>query len=89
MCQEAVRKLCNPSESCHVRKVARLLARPLIHPSAWKGNSTNFAITEFSELRVYGVLGSSAQARSWMSSITVPSSLNGYTTLVPAKDPSE
>src|SRR5215213_7551585 len=29
MCQEAVRKLCNPSESCHVRKVARLLARPL------------------------------------------------------------
>src|ERR687890_428096 len=29
MCQEAVRSLCNPSESCHVRKVARLLARPL------------------------------------------------------------
>src|SRR5829696_3221677 len=29
MCQEAVRKLCNPSESSHVRKVARLLARPL------------------------------------------------------------
>src|SRR5215208_2783007 len=29
MCQEAVRKLRNPSESCHVRKVARLLARPL------------------------------------------------------------
>ena len=29
MCQEAVRRLCNPSESCHVRKVARLLARPL------------------------------------------------------------
>src|SRR5829696_4776743 len=61
----------------------------LIHPSAWKVNSTNFAITEFYELRVYGVLGSSAQARSWMSSITVPSSLNRYTTLVPAKDPSE
>jgi hypothetical protein len=29
MCQEAVRKLCNPSESSHVRKVVRLLARPL------------------------------------------------------------
>ena len=29
MCQEAVRRLCNPSESSHVRKVARLLARPL------------------------------------------------------------
>jgi hypothetical protein len=29
MCQEVVRKLCNPSESRHVRKVARLLARPL------------------------------------------------------------
>jgi hypothetical protein len=29
MCQEAVRRLCNPSASCHVRKVARLLARPL------------------------------------------------------------
>jgi hypothetical protein len=29
MCQEAVRKVCIPSESCHVRKGARLLARPL------------------------------------------------------------
>src|SRR5215210_903456 len=29
MCQEAVRRLCNPSESCHVRKVARLLAQAL------------------------------------------------------------
>jgi tetratricopeptide (TPR) repeat protein len=29
MCQEAVRRLCNASESCHVRKVVRLLARPL------------------------------------------------------------
>src|SRR5215211_6149931 len=29
MCQEAVRRLCNPSESCHVPKVARLLAQPL------------------------------------------------------------
>jgi hypothetical protein len=31
MCQEAVRKLCNPSESCNVRKVARLLAQALRH----------------------------------------------------------
>src|SRR5215212_6152599 len=33
MSQEAVRRLCNPSESCHVRKVASLLAQALIHPS--------------------------------------------------------
>src|SRR5215203_1324086 len=30
MCQEAVRRLCHPSESCHVRKVARLLAQALM-----------------------------------------------------------
>src|SRR5215208_3602162 len=29
MCQEAVRRLINPSEGCHVRKVARLLAQAL------------------------------------------------------------
>ena len=29
MCQGADRRLCNDSESCHVRKVARLSARPL------------------------------------------------------------
>src|SRR5215208_1991318 len=29
MCQEAVRRLCSPSESGYVRKVARLLAQPL------------------------------------------------------------
>jgi hypothetical protein len=29
MCQGAVRRLCNLSERCHVRKVASLLARPL------------------------------------------------------------
>src|SRR5215216_6077701 len=27
--QGAARRLCNPSKGCHVRKVARLLARPL------------------------------------------------------------
>src|SRR5919106_1403248 len=32
MCQEAIRRLCNPSERCHVRKVVRLLARPLSKP---------------------------------------------------------
>src|SRR5829696_5440769 len=30
MCQEAVRRLCSPSESGYVRKVARLLAQPLM-----------------------------------------------------------
>src|SRR5215213_7177848 len=40
MCQEAVRKLCNPSESCHVRKVARLLARPLRETSTLLRRST-------------------------------------------------
>jgi beta-lactamase superfamily II metal-dependent hydrolase len=29
MCQGAFRRLCNLSERCHVRKVTRLLARPL------------------------------------------------------------
>src|SRR5829696_4983330 len=29
MCQGADRRLCNLSQRCHVRKVARLLARPL------------------------------------------------------------
>jgi hypothetical protein len=29
MCQGEIEKLCNASQSCHVRKVARLLARPL------------------------------------------------------------
>src|SRR5215216_1246646 len=29
MWQGAVKRLCNPSESCHVRKVARLLAQAL------------------------------------------------------------
>jgi hypothetical protein len=24
----------------------------VIHPSAWKGNSANFALTEFSEVRI-------------------------------------
>src|SRR5215218_2818236 len=31
MWQGAVKRLCNPSESCHVRKVARLLAQALSH----------------------------------------------------------
>src|SRR5215211_324230 len=34
MCQGAVRKLCNPSERCHVRKVARLLAQALSEAAA-------------------------------------------------------
>src|SRR5215208_4059190 len=42
MCQEAVRKLCNPSESSHVRKVVRLLARPL-RMNPVKGAATSIA----------------------------------------------
>src|SRR5215213_6279746 len=30
----------------------RHIGRRLIHPSAWKGNSANFALTEFSEVRL-------------------------------------
>jgi hypothetical protein len=30
---------------------ASILLSPLIHPSAWKKNSANFAMTEFSEVR--------------------------------------
>jgi hypothetical protein len=37
MCQEVIRRLCNPSESSHVRKVARLLARPLTIGSSGPG----------------------------------------------------
>jgi hypothetical protein len=33
MCQAVVRRLFNPSERCHVRKVARLLAQALSHYS--------------------------------------------------------
>src|SRR5215204_5531105 len=43
MCQRAVRRLCNPCERCLVRKVARLLAQPLIHRSAWNRYSAKFA----------------------------------------------
>jgi hypothetical protein len=31
--------------------VAPALLYALIHPSAWKGHSANFALTEFSEVR--------------------------------------
>src|SRR5829696_4114451 len=34
-----------------------LLSPSLIHPSAWKENSANFAVTEFSEVRLKDVLG--------------------------------
>jgi hypothetical protein len=36
MCQAMVRRLHNPSESYHVRKVARLLARPLASKESQK-----------------------------------------------------
>ncbi len=31
---------------------------PIIHQSAWKGNSANFAIIEFSEVRLSSMLSS-------------------------------
>jgi hypothetical protein len=34
------------------RGYAQAPALTLIHPSAWKGNSANFAFREFSEVRV-------------------------------------
>jgi hypothetical protein len=36
------------------------LVQWLIHRSAWKGNSANFALTEFSEVRMYRMLGNRA-----------------------------
>jgi hypothetical protein len=35
----------------------------LTHPSAWKWNSANFALTEFSEVRIHRILGSSSWRR--------------------------
>ena len=32
--------------------IAPALPLALIHPTAWKGNSANFALTEFSEVRI-------------------------------------
>jgi hypothetical protein len=34
------------------------LVLALIHRSAWNKNSANFAITEFYEVRILGILGS-------------------------------
>src|SRR5215208_6540245 len=57
MCQEAVRKLCNPSESCHVRKVARLLARPLRQvPWPYLYRKNGAVLFEAPRLVVSGVL---------------------------------
>src|SRR5215208_2317369 len=57
MCQEAVRKLCNPSESCHVRKVARLLARPLRQvPWPYLYRKNGAVLLEAPRLVVSGVL---------------------------------
>src|SRR5829696_2412368 len=39
-----------------------------IHPSAWKGNSTNFRFTEFYEVRALDILGRSHGLRRWTTS---------------------
>ncbi len=36
-------------KSTTIRMLLGLLSLPCIHPSAWKGDSENFAVTEFSE----------------------------------------
>src|SRR4029453_9820719 len=47
MCQEAVSRLCNPSESCHVRKVTRLLVQAP-SPTSENSPSTHFGEYEYS-----------------------------------------
>ncbi len=34
--------------------MARARLRGVVHPSAWKGNSANFALKEFSEVHYFG-----------------------------------
>ena len=54
------------SSGFHAREELRIDKRifpffALIHGSAWKGNSANFALPAFCELRVDEVLGSSSE----------------------------
>jgi hypothetical protein len=48
MCQGEIEKLCNASQSCHVRKVARLLARPLSLTRDYRPTSKKLVITKTS-----------------------------------------
>ena len=50
MCQGAVRRLCNLSERCHVRKVARLLARPLNVPRDASGNPEDVQVVALEQI---------------------------------------
>jgi hypothetical protein len=45
----------------------------LIHPSAWKRSSANFACKEFCELRLYSALGSSKQPMHLAARLQQPS----------------
>ena len=73
MCQEAVRKLCNPSESSHVRKVARLLAwplTPLVWIEHWPEESTegqeSFELVVFSSYEVTERAPYLGETRAWI-----------------------
>jgi hypothetical protein len=46
MCQELVSRQCNPSENCHVPKVAHLLARPLNCRHFDFGGPANFSLVK-------------------------------------------
>jgi hypothetical protein len=53
--------------------IAPALPLALIHPTAWKWNSANFAYTEFYEVRELGVLGSFASCEAPVLSVTLRS----------------
>jgi hypothetical protein len=55
MWQWAIKSRFDRLEDRKVCKVASLSVQPLIHRSAWKVNSANFALTAFSESRFDGL----------------------------------
>src|SRR5215203_3901764 len=64
MCQEAVGRLSNPSERCHVRKVASLLARPLSLRFNHKGFATDVKlIAKLLAFAIFTVSGSRFDGR--------------------------
>jgi len=53
-------KATSRAQYCSLIRRSRKIDFALIHPSAWNRNSANFAFIEFYEVRVLGILGSSA-----------------------------
>jgi hypothetical protein len=70
MCRGAPRRLCNPSKSCHVRKVARLLAQSLRNNrcALWPTSSHQWLSSSFFHPDGYDddvlVVGSTSMAQS-------------------------